>query len=129
MFMIVNYNMFHFFLRTRKFMFHRQIIIHLPYAYLVVCLWVFQFLQQESHHVLVKMMVVGMAQQIHSQVTVISRRKSKTTSAMLCFSGMIAEFTLEFTKQYHKQRILYEWSFHMKFMKRAFGEFYKFHIK
>ena len=24
--------------------------------------------------------------------------------------------------------ILHEWSFHMKLMKRAFGEFYKFHI-
>ena len=27
------------------------------------------------------------------------------------------------------QRILHAWSFHMKFMKRAFGEFHKFHIK
>ena len=24
---------------------------------------------------------------------------------------------------------LHEWSFHMKFMKRAFGEFHKFHMK
>ena len=29
----------------------------------------------------------------------------------------------------HIQSILYEWSFHMKFMKRAFGEFHKFHVK
>ena len=28
-----------------------------------------------------------------------------------------------------KQRILHEWSFHMKFMKRAFGEFHKFPVK
>ena len=26
-------------------------------------------------------------------------------------------------------RILHSWSFHMKFMKRAFGEFHKFHMK
>ena len=28
-----------------------------------------------------------------------------------------------------KYRILHELSFHMKFMKQAFGEFYKFHLK
>ena len=27
------------------------------------------------------------------------------------------------------QRVLLEWSFNTKFMKRAFGEFHKFHIK
>ena len=27
-----------------------------------------------------------------------------------------------------KWRILHSWSFHMKFMKRAFGEFHKFHM-
>ena len=26
-------------------------------------------------------------------------------------------------------RILHEWSFHMKFIKRAFGEFHKLHMK
>ena len=29
----------------------------------------------------------------------------------------------------NKYRVLHEWSFHKKFMKRAFGEFHKFHIK
>ena len=29
----------------------------------------------------------------------------------------------------NKQRILHEWSFHMKFMKRACGEFHEFHMK
>ena len=27
-----------------------------------------------------------------------------------------------------KKRILHEWSFYMKFMKRLFGEFHKFHM-
>ena len=29
----------------------------------------------------------------------------------------------------HKERILQEWSFQMKFIKRAFAEFDKFHMK
>ena len=29
----------------------------------------------------------------------------------------------------NKKRILHSWSFHMKFIKRAFGEFDKFHMK
>ena len=28
-----------------------------------------------------------------------------------------------------KQRFLHKWSFHMKFIKRAYGEFNKFHMK
>ena len=27
------------------------------------------------------------------------------------------------------QRIVHEWSFHMKFMKQAFGKFHTFHVK
>ena len=30
---------------------------------------------------------------------------------------------------YYKQRILHEWSCHMKFMKQAGAEFHKFHMK
>ena len=33
------------------------------------------------------------------------------------------------SEEIDKQRILHEWSFHMKFIKRAFGEFDKFHMK
>ena len=45
--------------------------------------------------------------------------------------GSLDMFFLQFTGSNisYIQRILHECSFHMKFMKRAFGEFYKFHIK
>ena len=32
-------------------------------------------------------------------------------------------------RQCQIQRMLHEWSFHMKFMKQAFGEFLKIHMK
>ena len=33
------------------------------------------------------------------------------------------------TVLFHIQKILHEWSFHMKYIKRAFGEFYKIYVK
>ena len=43
----------------------------------------------------------------------------------LCF--YIAGLFCDFYIKRHTQRILHEWSFHMIFMKRAFGEFHDFH--
>ena len=37
--------------------------------------------------------------------------------------------SLIFSCDIHKSRITHEWAFHMKFMKRDFGEFHKFHMK
>ena len=42
---------------------------------------------------------------------------------------MIAEHHTLDPDQYDTWRILHSWSFHMKFMKRVFGKFHKFHMK